>query len=445
MIKDFLAQNDELEAFLTGPAGSGKTTQLIEYVEELNKLNVIYKVVAYTHKAKGVLQEKLPEGTDIATLHSWLKKRPGINEKAKHLKALLTTAQRGKPEMIELLIVDEFSFIGEKDYFSIGELQDLLNLTHSFCTVCNSSDITDDGLTCISCMEADGTSGNIEEFTLNPLKVLYVGDLNQLPPIDGPSAVEPHGPFWTKLTKIHRTASPGLMRPLQKLVDIIEGGIPMSYLEPTNDFIRGVDIDKAYANDSKSKIMLAFTNKAVEDHNSAIQGRKEPEVGDWVYIPTFAKSGFDKMQIKAVYSQYNGSINTVNGIINEATKFNPVGFLNGLNYIKFYHFTNGMTVAGIFGSYQNKLIRDRLGRQLVEANKQGKNSKAYYREYKTISDFVVTMDFTHCMTIHKSQGSEYENVYVDSKDLGKCLSSSDRVKLLYVAISRARSQVFLNN
>ena len=129
-IKHFLSDPEENEAFITGPAGSGKTTALIEVVKQLNDMGIKYRVVAYTHKAKDVLISKLPADTDISTLHSWLKKRPGINEKAKSLKALVTTMQFGQPVYIQLLIVDEFSFVGEKDYYSIGKLQDQLELNY---------------------------------------------------------------------------------------------------------------------------------------------------------------------------------------------------------------------------------------------------------------------------------------------------------------------------
>ena len=36
MIRKFLAQDEELEAFITGPAGSGKTTNLEKTIRVLN-------------------------------------------------------------------------------------------------------------------------------------------------------------------------------------------------------------------------------------------------------------------------------------------------------------------------------------------------------------------------------------------------------------------------
>ena len=95
--------------------------------------------------------------------------------------------------------------------------------------------------------------------------------------------------------------------------------------------------------------------------------------------------------------------------------------------------------------FENKKIREDIGRELVEKNKAGLDSKAQYRLYKTISDYVSILDFAHCVTIHKSQGSEYNHVYVDSQDLSRCFDQNERMRLLYVSISRAREKCYLSN
>lgn len=438
MISEFLSQDQELEAFITGPAGSGKTTKLQEIVQELNEKNVVYRVVAYTHKAKDVLISKLPDGTPISTLHSWLKKRPGINEKAKHIRALVTSNQYGKPQPLQLLIVDEFSFVGEKDYFSIGELQDELLLNFDICSKCHKeieepTDLNADG-TCDRC------GGTIIHESIPPLKVLYVGDLNQLSPVDGMSAVMPHKPFWTKLTTVYRTHN-SLQEPLGKLVKMIEGKTKTAYLEPNEDFIRGVDIHKKYMqDDNPDKILLAYTNQRVQELNTLIQGYSEPQEGDIIFNSTM------KMELKLIRieNEWHRDCITVNGSIDPNTKFNPLGLLNSLPYVRFYVCDRGV-FPGIFGMYNNKLVREELGLNLVNLNKEGKDSRKAFRLYKTVSDYVSILDFNHCVTIHKSQGSEFEHVYVDSKDLSKCLDKTERMKLLYVAISRAKSKAFLSD
>lgn len=435
MIKEFL-ESDEPEAFVTGPAGSGKTTDLKATVEVLNELNINYLVTAYTHKAKNVLESKLPQGTPIKTLHSWLKKRPGINSKAKHIKNLMTNHQQGRPEHLQLLIVDEFSFINQEDYMSIGELQDELYLTTYECSKCGKIE-TD----CIDVCENCGHD-KFTEVTIPPIKVLYVGDLNQLSPVKGWSAVTPIEPFWKQLTVVHRNTSE-LMKPLSKLVSMIEGKTSPAYLKANKDFIRQVNIDEAYLADKEvDKIMLAYTNKAVEAHNIKIQGYSVPRAGDIVYIPT--------LRCDRIFSEVydwipkGAELLTPNGLITENTKYNPFKTLQQHRYIKYYNF-EGVIIPGIFGSYQNKIVRDKIGAALVAKNKANQDSIKEFKEYKCINDYVSIMDFNHCMTIHKSQGSEFTNVYVDSSDLTICKDLQEQMRLLYVSISRSKNKVFMNN
>lgn len=451
-IKHFLSDPEENEAFITGPAGSGKTTALIEVVKQLNDMGVKYRVVAYTHKAKDVLISKLPADTDISTLHSWLKKRPGINEKAKSLKALVTTMQFGQPVYIQLLIVDEFSFVGEKDYYSIGKLQDQLELNYwehpnNHCENAGTTlpanpyrspdEIPADEVVPI----CEHCGKPYSRVCIPPIKVLYVGDLNQLSPVDGPSAVYPHEPYWRKLTTVHRTHNT-LTQPLALLVDMMEGRRKQEYLEPTEDFIRKVDIVELYKQDKdEDKIMLAYTNQRVQEINALIQGRAEPQPGDKLYDSSLKQF----IEIEGIHDTWKWECKTVNGVINPDTKFNPLRLLNNLDFVKFYQISEYVAIPAIFGMFENKKIREDIGRELVEKNKAGLDSKAQYRLYKTISDYVSILDFAYCVTIHKSQGSEYNHVYVDSQDLSRCFDQSERMRLLYVSISRAREKCYLSN
>lgn len=375
-ILKFVQDTNELEAFLTGPAGTGKTTKLKYICEQLLQTDINFLVVAYTHKAKQVLQSKLPSGTPISTLHSFLKKRPGINEKATHVKAIMTSTQHGSPELLDLLIIDEYSFVGEKDDISLCELQDPMNVD-------------------------------------KPLHILYVGDQNQLPPIGAPSNLIPHKPYWTKLTKVHRTDN-DLLGTLSKLVSFIEGDEAVTYLNETENFKRKQDIINLYINNKdKNKILLAFTNKKVQELNFYIQGSSYPTIDDYLFISSL------RIVVRFI-SKINKptSIYTMSGVIDMNTKYNPLGFLHNLKYVDFFdievvdsfnedlHIGKRITIATIFGTYNNKVIRDKLGKELVNANKkQLDSSKQIYREYKTINDYVCISDFNHCMTVHKSQGS----------------------------------------
>jgi len=50
----------------------------------------------------------------------------------------------------------------------------------------------------------------------------------------------------------------------------------------------------------------------------------------------------------------------------------------------------------------------------------------------------------YASTVHKAQGSTYDKVFIDLADISKCQVSSDVARMLYVSISRARTQVILH-
>ena len=50
----------------------------------------------------------------------------------------------------------------------------------------------------------------------------------------------------------------------------------------------------------------------------------------------------------------------------------------------------------------------------------------------------------HACTIHKSQGSTYENVYIDLDSFKACKDRETLARLLYVAVSRAKNHVYFH-
>ena len=120
--KDFLLDEEAEDMYVTGAAGTGKTHGLAKVVEYCVTADIEYIVCAHTHKACGVLRQALPAGAHVATLHSYLKKRPTINAEAVREKHVEVSRQHGTAAKTSVLIVDEYSIIGEKDLMSIRDL-----------------------------------------------------------------------------------------------------------------------------------------------------------------------------------------------------------------------------------------------------------------------------------------------------------------------------------
>ncbi len=436
----FMEDSDAATMFITGVAGTGKTTSLAQLIEHCKENDVIALTVAYTHKAVSVLRSKLPTYANTSTLHSYLKKRPGINDKANKVEHIDTNSQVGTPEAINVLFVDEFSMIGERDFLSISELQ----------------------------YDEDGRVKT---------KVVYIGDPNQLPPVKDQIAVTPKGKYWAKLTTIHRQAEDNpLVDTLIELNSYLNGVKPLP-LKEHETLLRGYDLAQVYKkhmSENKSCVILAFTNARVQSLNSEIQGRSYAEPGDTLFSPTTKQLYTFGNKFETAKHDFVMSIK--GDIIERKSKYKTLDTLESLGGVEFYEIFNSdgdvdfKAVVFGHGDYQTRL--NELGETAVKANKAvekhikqagfetdikdwSKNNwgepvararaKAW-KEYLTFKENVICLDFSHAMTVHKSQGSTYDIVCLDTDDISKCANNDYTLylKLLYVGISRASEKVYTN-
>lgn len=435
--KRFMLDSSAWDMFVTGSAGTGKTTELRGVVEFCIENNISYVVCAYTHKACRVLATKLPAGAKIATLHSYLKKVPRINTDADNRDSIQVNVKIKESDRVSVILIDEFSMVGESDLMDIRYLQD---------------------------SDYDGEPST---------KVVYIGDLNQLPPVKDQMAIVPTGDYVVKLTKIHRQASDNpLLEPLAKLVSYIEGTEPPASLMPNSHFVRGLTTDELVAKfiaDPGSKVFLTYTNAQVQNLNQLVKGYNEPKVNDEIFcaqnretynfgytIPSFTVRSIDL---------FNGETLCLN------SKYRTLEFLLDESLCEFYNIENeddSFIVAATFGTSNYKRQLDVLGEQAIKINNQIKSEcrtadptewrrknpthklaragALAWRRYLSYKDCVWCLDFPYAMTIHKSQGSTFDTVYLDAQNLAICQSNDFKMylKLFYVAISRAANKVYTN-
>jgi len=428
--KQFLKDKEAADMYITGVAGTGKTTSLAELVYYCKENMIEYVVTAYTHKACAVLANKLHKTAKISTLHSFLAKRPTINSNAKEVAHVDGNAQMKEPERVRVLFIDEFSMVGDKDYSSIADLQ-------------------------------YNEDGEIQT------QVVYIGDPNQLPPVKDIAVVTPTGDYWVKLNKVYRQANGNqLIDNLLAINDYINGEEPAALIEHDN-LIRGIDIVKEYKLCTQDKIILAYTNARVEQLNMDIQGRPLAIPGDLLFSPTVRKD----YTLIEISDKSNGIVKINGNLLELGSTYKTLETLHEVSGIKFYNVTdlkgNEECIAAVFGHDTFLRASQDLANEAVKLNKEiatkykidpkdwakdnwnhplAKARGKAWGKYLAFKDCVYCLDFTHAMTVHKSQGSTYENVFIDTEDLGKC-SQKDYtmyLKLLYVAISRASLKVYTN-
>jgi superfamily I DNA/RNA helicase len=66
-----------------------------------------------------------------------------------------------------------------------------------------------------------------------------------------------------------------------------------------------------------------------------------------------------------------------------------------------------------------------------------------WHEYFELKNKVGDLRAIHACTVHKSQGSTYDNVFIDLDSIGRNNKANEVARLLYVAITRASNMVYL--
>lgn len=101
------------------------------------------------------------------------------------------------------------------------------------------------------------------------------------------------------------------------------------------------------------------------------------------------------------------------------------------------HLITAHTDLGDLLTYKDN---SRLQADIAKAQ-ANKDWNAYFRLKETFID----LRHAEALTIHKSQGSTFDTVFVDLPSLYSCKNPNERRRLLYVACSRARKQLYLVN
>jgi hypothetical protein len=357
-----------------------------------------------------------------------------LNQQAVSRKQLQTNKQMGAPEAVKLIIIDEYSMVGERDNLDIRALQD------------------------------EDYDGNAE------VKVLWLGDPYQIPPVGDMQAVMPEGDYQVTLTEVKRRDKDNpLAKPIDQLVSFIEGEQPTA-LATSENFLRGQDLAEQYlAEPSNDKVILCYTNNKVQTLNATIAGKIAPDVDDMLFCPS------TQQYVKFLRNVPKSSVDFINLAFGDMlvlnTKYRTLEYLlkSGYDFCEVEDEEGNILVyAYVFGHYDFKCMKDTLSNDATKSNNaiviQHKGyspagwAKAHekeplarqrakaWRDFLSFNDCVVCLDFPYAMTVHKSQGSTYENVFVDTQDIGQLANTNWALylKLMYVALSRASKRVMTN-
>ena len=398
-IGEFLTDLEQREYILTGSPGMGKSF-LTNYIHQMAVGRSMKCILsATTNKATAVIRDF--SGTDAYTIHKVLNLRVHVDYVKNQTSLVSTNGDKFLDQYLfldKLLIIDEASMIDAALKEKIDETLD----------------------------------------KYPRLKILYVGDKNQVPPVNSENMpVFSSNIPRSELTTCHRQKEGSTIIPtataLKKIISDSEFRI--NRLAASNDIIL---LDKqeflgqmeahfkaaVLLNDPNHVKALAYTNNTVNEFNKLIRqyfytGKHYQEgeilVANKAYIPNedvmlnneeFAKVVSDEFE---VYEELDCRKLTLTKLGSEKQ----------------------------FTAYTTNQVgkKAQIRKQLIAEKR--------YNRLRTFMESFIDVRPVYSSTIHKAQGSTFGNVFLHLEDLGKCPNYYDIPRLVYVALTRAQNNVFV--
>lgn len=431
-----LSQKENPTYVLRGYAGTGKTSLVKTLVRTLPAIGMRYVLMAPTGRAAKVLSNYT--GQNASTIHR------KIYQAMTYPDGSIRIARAENKYKHTLFIVDEASMIGEQKEFGGSSLLDDL-----FSYVFSGEDC----------------------------RLLLIGDTAQLPPVESNESpaldcdyLKSQFPITAatyELTEVKRQAlESGILYNATDIRELLsqnlyEYALPIFHLQGFDD-IQKIEpetfeemLHNAFANISDNEaVIVCKSNKRANMFNQAIRGRILNIEGE-------IATGDKLMVVKNNYFWAEGN-NTISFIAN--------GDMAEIRKIKHFEDMYGFRFADVelsFTDYPDapnieaKILLDTLNsnspsltneesQQLFTAIEEDymdiPNRRERYKEMKKNPWFnALQVKFAYALTCHKTQGGQWNSVFIDSSlNLKETLEVED-LRWLYTALTRAQERVYFVN
>lgn len=415
---------------LSGVAGSGKTTLLAEVVKLAAEMGMTCRSLSPTGKAASTLESKLNQllpstftPIKVYTIHQYLY-------------SLLTPGHyilKSVTEGFDLLIVDEASMVS--DFTTLNPFLQF-----------GSGKLLTDLLTLVKNVYQHG-------YTRRPVKVLFVGDSFQLPPVRSSFSPAMNPLYLTQqhqlsvltyhLTQVVRQAEgSGVLAWANQIRQGIEQPRKRAHRVPIN----GVDIRKTTALNAMQRlasedaindacVAIVATNLMAWEYNIGVRhlrwgdGYSELQVGEKLLVTRNAPA----------LSLSNGELVTVVDVSGPRTT-QSVTLANGNDMALSFRqvilaVSNGTTLyrvhAVVLENYLYAPLSERQSHQLAEALRLLVADPSHQSLY----DQLLHVKFGYALTCHKAQGSEWPQVIIDPT--GMDTRTIEGKQWLYTAVTRS--------
>ncbi len=426
-MQDFYHTAGEYFYLLEGFAGTGKSTTIQHTIKELQdqhpNLNVCF--AATTNKAVKVLREMAQENdleVTCATIHSILGLILSVNGEEKFTAKMAD----GSFDEFNIVVIDEIS-MASKYLWSVIE-------SHAH---------------------------------QHKVKVIIMGDKNQLPPVK-----EGETPAFAAVDRSHRLTEVMRVSDIEgqerentiktltaELRSAVEFGTPFEIVTNLNDDGTGVNCVNAktfalwveenfkseeYAENPNAFRCLAWTNKRVNTMNRRLRKllvgvtvspfiagerviARQPILGVDEFTGSSAMPVIktdEECKVLDIYETMHP------GLPNEQFKVWAVDLLSDMGVYETAYILHEDS------EHDHQMMLNKL-------SKTAKNDHRQWQYFWAFKDMFADLHPPHAMTVHRSQGSTYNNVFIDIVDIGKNRKEKERNQLLYVGCSRASENLVI--
>ncbi len=406
------------QTLLTGYGGTGKTFLTTKIIEEIisNRGGVKIAITAPTNKAVRVLKnlssicETHPR-VDFNTLHSLLKLKRVITEDGRE--EFKSEVMFDEMNDYDMIIVDEVSMLDNSLYVKL-----------------------------------------LAKAKLYKIVLLFIGDRGQIPPVNGGESVlfsmDLENNF--NLTKIIRQSNGN---PIINLAQKIRNNETYESENSINENNNGIMyfkintemplLEKYFKSDNFEKDpnfvkVLGYTNKCVDYYNNKIR--------EIIYGKNCPKLCVGEKMVcnKPILDSKNRVL------LNNNDEFEVLSFelkRENTGY-KFQYYS--LEILSNDKKYTIKLLAEESKKLHEEALEKLKtiaketytmNKRAAWTKYYRLLDKYADVKYNYALTVHKSQGSTFDNTIVIKVDINRVMDRVERNKLLYTAVTRAKNRLFI--
>lgn len=422
---------------LKGYAGTGKTSVLGAFVKTLKQSKQPYRLLAPTGRAAKVLSQKA--WSFAFTIHKQIYRR------VKAANGQVTMALAPNTMKNTFFVVDEASMIGDYVLQSGGEV--------------SSSNLLEDLINYV--YQGEGC------------KMVFLGDEGQLPPVGAEESpalqvdyLRNHFPMLDlatfSLTEVVRqTQDSDILINATNLRTVQDRLYPRLHLSRKGDVIKvpGEEVQEYLENSIQQcgqdeTIIITRSNKRANQYNNHIRNRLfwfEEELNGGDMLMAVKNNYYWMADSSTMGFVANGEMLRVNRIT-KTEQLYGFNFAHALVEFVDYPQEGEQDIILLVDTLQVEgpnLPREELKRLFYEIEKdyldEANKKKRYEKITKNPYFNALQVKYAYAVTCHKSQGGQWEHVYIDQGYLVDDMMDASYYRWLYTAFTRATSKVFLMN